>query len=526
MIRNEEFRNSNGSVSRITWITWFSMMVLALILGAYLRLEGLGERSLWRDELCTWHVSRMALSESIRWGPELTKPPLYQLALRALTRDPHPSEAMLRLPAAACGILVLAAGWWLGNLGGGRLVGAAMALLCACNGLQIYYSQEARPYSMFLLGCALATGFWYHLVTDGRWRFFVAYVIVAVLTLHAHYLAGLTFVGHALWWVMVAWKNPSIAFGRNRWLRPFGAIVATGALCIPIAARYLYYRSSMFQGLSWIDPPTWRGTLEVLGRLTCGWEWIFVALIPASALWIAGIFKMSPPTRWRSGGPLFSGRSDLCGLLLASFLFGWFGLLVISWITHPAMIARYALPAGVPAILIPLIMAHRLDCRAPVVLMLVFVLATAPDWISRGYASQIPPQWRNDPGLRELAAYLHENVNPQTEAAVLTLDATIYPEWEDSERLVFDYYPIEGVPIEELRLATDNITAENDVLRDPRGLYLIVLWADEMRIVEAAGRKIVSFEIEGRSYDRLLFTPYRLVHVAPLHDDDSESQIH
>ena len=127
-----------------------------------------------------------------------------------------------------------------------------------------------------------------------------------------------------------------------------------------------------------------------------------------------------------------------------------------------------------------------------------------------------PPQWRTDPGLRELAAYLQENVDPETEAAVLTLDAGVYPDWEDSERLIFDYYPINGVPVEELRLAADNVTAKNDILKDPRGLYLIVLWADPFPILEAAGRQPVPFQINGQSYSRLLFTPYRLVRVAPL----------
>jgi hypothetical protein len=516
MTPEQTSRRADGPSLQKAWIV---LILLAVVLGAYLRLEGLGERSLWRDELCTWRVSRMDLAESMRWGPELTKPPLYQLALRVLTRDPHPSEAMLRLPAAACGLLVVVVGWWLGRLGGGRWVGAAMALLCALNGLQIYYSQEARPYSMLLLGCMLTTGLWYHLVIGGRWRFFLAYVVVAVLTLHAHYLAALTLAGHALWWLIFARTNPSKR--RGPWLRPFGALVATGILCMPIVVRYLYFRSSMFQGLSWIDPPTVLGTLDVLGRLTFGLQWVFVVLMPALALWIASASGVTLPDTPQPGGRVFGGRVDFCGLLLACFATGWFGLLVISWIAHPAMIARYALPASVPAILIPLILAHRLDRRMPLIIVAVFALASAPEWITRGYASQEPPQWRSDPGLRELAAYLTEHADPTNEVVVLTLDATIYPEWEDSERLVFDYYPIEGVPIEELRLGPDNITAENDILKDPRGLYLIVLWADEMAIVEAAGRQIVPFEIEDRSFDRLLFTPYRLVHIAPLEDGNT-----
>jgi hypothetical protein len=82
--------------------------------------------------------------------------------------------------------------------------------------------------------------------------------------------------------------------------------------------------------------------------------------------------------------------------------------------------------------------------------------------------------------------------------------------------LIFDYYPVHGVPVRELRLGADNVTPVGDTLKDPRGLYLVVLWADEDAILAAAGRQRVDFNIDGRSVSRLLFEPYRLLRVAPL----------
>ncbi len=497
-----------------------AVLVLILIAAGYLRFEGLGVRSLWRDELCTWHVSRMGVWESLSWGPELTKPPLYQFALRLVTQDPHPSEAMLRFPAAVCGVLTILAGWWLGKIAAGRSAGLALAGLLAFNSLQIYYSQEARPYSMLMLGCTLSTIFWYRLVTQPSRKDFVAYVITVALTLHAHYLAALTVTAQVLWWVILLFighrstpLSPPLARGEarpERFWRPLFAMVLIGVLCIPIVFRYLYFRSSMFQGLNWIKPPTWSSTLDVLEQLTFGWQWVFALFVPAIILWIVSAFGAS--FKWRNEKKsLCCGREDICGLLLVCFLEAWFGLLVISWIAHPAMVARYALPAAVGALAIPLIVAARIHRYAPVVLMIIFIIGGAPQWLARDHS----------PGLRELAAYLQEEVDPESEAVVLTIDATIYPGWEDSERLVFDYYPITGIPIEELHLQPNNVTAKNDILKDPRGSYLIVLWADAMKIVEAAGRDIIPFEIEGQSYDRLLFTPYRLVHVAPLSQDPS-----
>ena len=121
--------------------------------------------------------------------------------------------------------------------------------MLAFNGLQLEYSQEARPYSMLVLGCTLSVALWHRLVVDSRRLDMYLYVITTVLTLYAHYLAGLTIIAQAVWWIAIVTRRPS----DRRSLRPLLALVITGALCIPLAYRYLHYRSSMFQGLEWIS---------------------------------------------------------------------------------------------------------------------------------------------------------------------------------------------------------------------------------------------------------------------------------
>lgn len=170
---------------------WFRCLItlafltVIMLLAGFLRFEGLGVRSLWQDELCTWHVSRMELGESLRWGPELTKPPLYQFLLRAMTSDAHPSEWTLRFPATLCGLLTIPAVFWLGWLGAGSRVGLAAAALIACNVLQIEYAQEARPYTILVLGCTLSTVLWYQMVVGARRATSLAYTLVTALTLYA-----------------------------------------------------------------------------------------------------------------------------------------------------------------------------------------------------------------------------------------------------------------------------------------------------------------------------------------------------
>jgi hypothetical protein len=443
----------------------------------------------------------MGLWESLSWGPELTKPPLYQFSLRLLTQDPRPSEAQLRFPAALCGLLTILAGWWVGKLAGGWSVGLAVAGLLAFNGLQIEYSQEARPYSMLVVACTLSSVLWYRLVVDVRRVFLYGYIITATLALYAHYLAALTILAHALWWVVVLSGRPQ----GQRPLRPLAGLLVTGLLCVPLAVRYLYYKSSLFQGLDWIDPPTWQRSQDVLEELTFGWHWVYLVFATLVALWIAGAFGLKLRRLRRPGGSLFAGREDICGLLLVWWLCAWFGLLVISWLTHPAMVARYALPGAVPMLLLPLVVAHRLDRRVPLVVMAVFIASAAPVWMGRTF----------EPGCREMVAYLNTHVDPEGGAVVLAIDSGRLG-WEEMERMPFRYYPLDDLSLLELPLRPNGRPVDDRVLTDPRTLYLVVFRSEPSEILAGTGRRIVPIVEKGLSYSQLLFAPYRLVVVAPL----------
>ena len=510
------------------WRVWV-MSAALLILALSVRLYGLGERSLWADEFCTWHVSRMPLGESFRWGPELTKPPLYQLILRTITSDPHPPEWVLRLPAAIAGILAIPAALWLGTLAGGARVGCALAGLLAMQSFHIHHSQEARPYSMLVLGCILSTGLWYRLVTSRRSVDWVLYVVAATLTFYAHYLFVLTVAAHVIWLAFVSVKRDR-CFPRL----PSFALLAVGVLCVPMVWHYIVYRQMTFQGLDWIRPPTWASAFAVLAKLSFGYAWVFAVLAPSLLFWntkwkrgkshipnrdrltvTPGVKGQVAPRAARAPGtpgfhPTHGSELAINWLLLIWLACAWFGLLVISWIRHPAMVDRYAIPAIIPALLLPLLVSRRFFQKGPLVLMAAFMAYGGVQRLDQSSAVAL--------GFRELVEFLSERVNPAKDAVVLTIDDMADLHWDDAERLGFAYYPLPtSMAYSELHVAPDGITVENpEVLKDPRAFWLMVLHTDPFPILERAGRKALQIQIENRWFSQLLFEPYRLLYVAPL----------
>lgn len=484
-------------------------MVLTLIVlaGAVLRFDRLGARSLWLDELSTWHVSRMPLGESLRWGPELTKPPLFQLILRATTDNSHLSEAQLRFPAAVAGVLVIPAGYWLGTIMAGRAVGLALAAMLCCQLLHIRYSQEARSYSLLVLGSILATAFWYRLVCTRQRAAAAGYAAVAVLTVYAHYLMVLTLAGHVLWWLTCVGRNR----GRRRARLPAVALALTAVACAPLCVHYARHQSTVFQGLAWIPAVSWSRALDSLGALTYGPAWVALLVVSLVCWWwrerisarAVAATQSSPPPK-EAGGNLPPG----VGLLWYWFGCAWLGLIVISWLAQPALVDRYALPASIPALLLPVLVISRMRHSAPLFLAAIVCAASAPDWAMY--------RWDVRPGFREMVVYLRDHTDPQKDVVVQVIDNATYPGWEDMERLGFAYYPLNGRPVLELTLRPDGAAADAGVFDDPRRLYLVAFRADPIPIIERANRRLEPFAVDGEYYSQLLFEPYRLVKVAPV----------
>ena len=175
---------------------------LILALGAFLRFYGLGRESLWNDELGSWRRShyddfQTAMDTGIR--PDV-HPPAYQTLIYFLTKYVGDSERILRFPSAVCGVLSI----FVMFLVGLRLYTSKEALLAsalmAVFWFPIYYSQEARSYSMLLLFTLTATYFWLGIVSAVArketmpWPAIVGYVVTAVISCYLHYF-GLLLIG-------------------------------------------------------------------------------------------------------------------------------------------------------------------------------------------------------------------------------------------------------------------------------------------------------------------------------------------
>ena len=141
----------------------FSILALILILGAGLRIVGLGRESLWADEALTLVLANWPTGDMLMQPTDPT--PFLYYFLHKLLVPPGAGAAAARSISLAAGIFSIGAMYLVGRLAFGRRGGLLAAALLAVWGAHIDYSQEARAYSLlFLLTLGSAAGllWWFH----------------------------------------------------------------------------------------------------------------------------------------------------------------------------------------------------------------------------------------------------------------------------------------------------------------------------------------------------------------------------
>ncbi len=125
-------------------------------LGLALRLFRLGHQSLWLDEVLSVQSASLPVFQ-ILFDPAVDRnfPPLHNLLVHPMIRAFGASEAAVRLPSVLAGVAGIPLAYGVARCWLGTGAGLMSALLLALSPLHVWYSQEARPYALFVaLGLA------------------------------------------------------------------------------------------------------------------------------------------------------------------------------------------------------------------------------------------------------------------------------------------------------------------------------------------------------------------------------------
>jgi hypothetical protein len=181
-------------------------VALLFVLGAALRLATLGHQSLGHDEAVT--VGRV-LQPSLRGtlaavGHSERTPYLYYVLAWLWTRAAGVSAVGLRSLSALAGTLCVPVAFIVGRRAMSRAAGVLAAAFVAVDPFLVYYSQEARAYSLLALLTLCTLWAFVATVRAPAPTTYAAWAIASALALATHYFALFMIGGEAVCLLLVA----------------------------------------------------------------------------------------------------------------------------------------------------------------------------------------------------------------------------------------------------------------------------------------------------------------------------------
>lgn len=243
--------------------TRYALLAIILVAAA-LRLPTLGVQSLWFDEAATWGQVNGSFAELIYRTSADNYPPLYNILAWLAVQVLGDAEWVLRLPAALIAIANVPLLYLLGRKIAGPSAGLLAAALLALSAYHVWYSQEARMYSLLAFAAtAYAWAVFRLLERRGSWATLLLSVTGAILV-YSHPYGALTWAGIGLGAVLVL-------VSRRDWAglgRLVGAGFATALIFLPWAIILLGRARVIETTGFWIEMPTAWSAFEDLYELS------------------------------------------------------------------------------------------------------------------------------------------------------------------------------------------------------------------------------------------------------------------
>jgi mannosyltransferase len=282
-------------------------------LAAAVRFIALGRQSFWVDETVTADLLSKPFTRMLGALPHSeSTPPLYYVLAWIWSRIFGSGEAALRSLSALFGTLTVPVAFAVATRLVSRRAGWAVAAIAAVSPLLVWYSQEARAYSLFAFLSALSLLFFARALEEPSPSALSWWAATSALALLTHYFALF----------FVAAEAAALLYHRRRQATyvATGAITAVATAVLPLAAYQAKYGSS-----SWIRSLDLRFRIEeTLGQL----------LVPSHPrIWAGAGVPENANTWWPlailllAGGGcaaivLLSGARQKRGVLMSFYLGG------------------------------------------------------------------------------------------------------------------------------------------------------------------------------------------------------------
>ena len=174
-------------------------ILIIILLATALRLCYLTKESVWIDETNSIDVAESGYRD-------LLNPPFYFLFLDYWMGVFGKSEFSIRFPSVLFGIFSVIFTYQIGKIFFNKKVGVVAAFILSINPFHVFYSQEARAYSLFTFLSLLSIYLFFKAINTNKNRYWYFFVLISILNLYTFYFALLVLVSEIIYLLIINYK--------------------------------------------------------------------------------------------------------------------------------------------------------------------------------------------------------------------------------------------------------------------------------------------------------------------------------
>ena len=254
--------------------------------GAIARIIGARDSIAWDEVYLYSWVHGKGFGQMLHLVAAKEKTPPLGFVLSWICDQLGSSPSLIRIPSLIAGVALIPLVAALGRRLGGQRTGLVAALLVAASPFLVFYSVEARSYSLTVALCTASTLLLVRALKDGRRADWVGYSLLAALALMSHYTAFAFLVGQVVWAL--------VAYPRNRKavaLSQAGPLVAALAW-LPWLKQQVDNSSDELHRIAAISPLDLGNVSAIVGHALVGHPLTSVERVPGQwgvSLALAGV---------------------------------------------------------------------------------------------------------------------------------------------------------------------------------------------------------------------------------------------
>jgi uncharacterized membrane protein len=371
--------------------TGFILVCLIMLLAGALRLQGIGAKSLWIDELKALEISGKSVTSIINYASYGSTPPLRYLIIKALMV--FPQEAFwTRLPSLLAALATIPLLIALGTKLIGKAPGLWTALLLAVSPWHIIHSQDNRMYTIITFLALWALYFALQAIDNPKkLTAWAGFIIISTINMYLSYFALWTLFTTSLLLLLIIIRQSrhyDVAIRTLTKHRITGSLISLLLIIIlyipwmPPTLRYIFKFGPDHAAALMIHNET--GTIGL------------ASLLPVSSAFAAeqDYLLSQPGQRWRPAGTKFNFQffNTLLGKLsvesrvrysyLLLFIAGILicfntnknrtAIIIVGWLIIPIMVCILPPPKGV----------FHIRYLFYILPLFLFGVAFALDWIT------------------------------------------------------------------------------------------------------------------------------------------------